>query len=256
MRMQVFAATLGRGHPILACEPSEEVLRHLRACRPNLVRERAWLVMYYSIILSMVSSTAPEDVSTKEKLRCNLWLAVNDVRILLEPSEAKIQALALLATHVEEFTSPSLCWMLIANACRMLQALGINLRHLSPETRQRRMMTFWYLNLVDKGLSVIFGRPPTFHRAMLRDIPLPTVAQLLPYQPHNLPHPTVGSRPGSLFGAHFIHQIMQLSYIIGDIWTCVYEGDSPDEQAIESVKRNLDSWYAIAKPVSQALAVL
>ena len=80
--------------------------------------------MYYSIILSMVSSTTPEDVSTKEKLRCNLWLAMNDVRLFLEPSEPNIQALALLATHVEEFTSPSLCWMLIANACRMLQALG------------------------------------------------------------------------------------------------------------------------------------
>ena len=99
--------------------------------------------MYYSIILSRVSSTTPEDVSTKEKLRCNLWLAVYDVRILLQPSEPNIQAVTLLATHVEEFTSPSLCWMLIANACRMLQALGINLRHLSPETRQRRTMTFW-----------------------------------------------------------------------------------------------------------------
>lgn len=205
--------------------------------------------MYYSIILSMVSSTKPEDVATKEKLRCNLWLAMNDVRLFLEPSEPNIQALAILATHVEEFTSPSLCWMLIANACRMLQALGINLRHLSPETRQRRIMTFWYLNLVDKGLSIIFGRPPTLHRAMSKDFALPTVAQLLPYQPHNEARPENASRPGSLFGAHYIHQIMLLSHIIGDIWSAVYENASRDEYALQSVKRDLEEWYSVAKPV-------
>jgi hypothetical protein len=252
--MTAFTATLGRGHPVLALRPDGEVLQHLRTCRPDLVREKAWLVMYYSIILSMVSSTAPQDISTKERLRCNLWLAMNDVRILLEPSEPNIQALALLATHVEEFTSPSLCWMLIANACRMLQALGINLRHLSPETRQRRTMTFWYLNLVDKGLSIIFGRPPTFHRAMTKDVALPTIAQLLPYQPHNEARAENGSRPGSLFGAHYIHQIMQLSYIIGDIWSCVYENASRDEYAIQSVKRDLEEWYSLAKVVSNAIA--
>ena len=207
--------------------------------------------MYYSIILSMVSSTAPEDVSTKEKLRCNLWLAMNDVRLFLEPSEPNIQALAILATHVEEFTSPSLCWMLIANACRMLQALGINLRHLSAETRQRRTMTFWYLNLVDQGLSIIFGRPPTFHRAMAKDVALPTVAQLLPYQPHNEARADDASRPGSLFGAHYIHQIMLLSHIIGDIWSAVYENASRDESALQSVRRNLEEWYSRAKVVSR-----
>jgi hypothetical protein len=205
-------------------------------------------VMYYSIILSMVSSTAPRDISTKEKLRCNLWLAMNDVRILLEPSEANIQALALLATHVEEFTSPSLCWMLIATACRMLQALGINLRHLSPETRQRRTMTFWYLNLVDKGLSIIFGRPPTLHRAMSKDIPLPTIAQL-----HNGGRLANGSRPGSLFGAHYVRQIMLLSYIMGDIWSCVYENALPDKTAVQSVKSDLESWYSAAKVVSHMM---
>lgn len=201
----------------------------------------------------MVSSTAPEDISTKEKLRCNLWLAMNDVRLLLEPSEPNIQALALLATHVEEFTSPSLCWMLIANACRMLQALGINLRHLSPETRQRRNMTFWYLNLVDKGLSIIFGRPPTFHRAMAKDVPLPTVAQLLPYNPHSEAHTGSGTRPGSLFGAHYIHQIMLLSHVIGDIWSCVYENATRDEDAIQSVRRDLEAWHNAAKPVGQVI---
>ena len=140
--------------------------------------------MYYSIILGMISATDPKDESTKGKLRCNLWLALNDARLLLEPSEPNIQALIVLAVDVEEFTKPSLCWMLVTNACRMLQALGVNHRRFDPQTRERRVIMFWHLNLVDIGLALIFGRPPTFHRGMAREIPLPTLDQLLPFQPH------------------------------------------------------------------------
>ncbi|KAM0717150.1 hypothetical protein Q7P37_007002 [Cladosporium fusiforme] len=251
-----FVSTLQRGHPILACKPADEVVQHLRTAQPHLVRERAWLVMYYSIILSMISSTAPEDSTTKDQLKCNLWLAVNDAKILLEPSEPNIQALALLATHVEEFTSPSLCHMLIASACRMLQALGVTSRNLSPETRQRRTMTFWYLNLVDKGLSIIFGRPPTFHRAMTRSMPLPTAAQLIPYEPHNKePQQGARARSGSLFGAHYIHQIMLLSHVIGDIWSCIYDTVPLDQSAIDSSRKDLQNWYASAKPMLDAAAM-
>lgn len=67
-----------------------DVMDHLRAARPHQVRERAWLVMYYSIILNTVAS-----ISLKEKLQHNLWLALCDVGLLLEPSEANINAFAL-----------------------------------------------------------------------------------------------------------------------------------------------------------------
>ena len=50
---------------------------------------------------------------TKAQLRSNLWIALNDVRLLLEPTEVNIQALWLLACHPEEFTTPTLCWMLV-----------------------------------------------------------------------------------------------------------------------------------------------
>ncbi|KAI9704640.1 MAG: hypothetical protein M1820_005388 [Bogoriella megaspora] len=74
----------------------------------------------------MVSSNNPSDESTKAKLRCNLWLALNDVRLLLEPSEANIQALILLACHVEEFTTPSTCWMLLLEGCARAEKPFLN----------------------------------------------------------------------------------------------------------------------------------
>ena len=241
----VFVAALNRGRPLFNSAPPE-VLDHLRASRPHHVHDRAWMVMYYSVILSMVSSTDPMNESTKAKLRCNLWLALNDVRLLLEPSEPNIQALTLLACHVEEFTTPSLCWMLVTNACRMLQALGVNHRRFDPRTRERRVMIFWHLNILDKGLALIFGRPPTFHRAMAREIALPTLEQLLPFQPHR----TSTGAP-TLFGAHYLHQMLLLSRVMADVWNCLHEETAPNNRSIELAREDLELWYRQAQEVGR-----
>lgn len=199
--------------------------------------------MYYSMTLSTVSSTDPTNQLTKAKLRHNLRLALNDAQLFLEPSEANIQALTLLTCHVEEFTTPALSWMLTTTACRMLQALGVNHRGLDSPTRKRRIMRFWHLNLLDKGLALIFGRPPTFHRAMVRDIPLPTLDQLLPCQAHVL-----GGAPG-IFGTHHFYQRLLLTRIMADIWNCIYEDAAPDDHKVEVMIENLESWYAQARKV-------
>ncbi|KAJ9605085.1 hypothetical protein H2200_010475 [Cladophialophora chaetospira] len=244
-----FITALDKGGPVLSSAPAE-VLDHLRACRPHQMRERAWLVMYYSIILSMVSSSDPTNQSTKRKLRYNLWLALNDPRLFLEPSEANIQALTMLACHVEEFTTPTLCWMLATTACRMLQALGVNHRRLDPQTRERRVMMFWHLNLLDKALALIFGRPPTFHRAMSREIPLPTLAQLLSSQAQH--NPTKAPR---LFETHHFYQKLFLTRIMADIWNCLYEDAAPDHSRIEVVNQELESWYRQALQLLEAAAL-
>ena len=199
--------------------------------------------MFYSVILSIESAKCPPDERVKARLKCNLWLSLNDVRLLLEPSDVKIQALFLLACHVEEFTTPSLCWMLITNACRMLQALGITHRRLDPETRERRSVLFWQLNIVDKGLALIFCRPPTFHRAMTREIPLPKLNQLLSFQPHWRDGAAMG-----LFGAHYMHQLHLVTRVMGDVWYCLHE-EGPDVTSIGAVMQDLDLWQRTAKEV-------
>ncbi|KIX03811.1 uncharacterized protein Z518_07364 [Rhinocladiella mackenziei CBS 650.93] len=247
--VNAFVAGLKRGRPLFSSVPPE-VLDHLRASRPQQVQDRAWLVMYYGIILRIVSSTDPGDESTKEKLRCNLWLALNDARLLLEPSEPNIQALIVLAVDVEEFTKPSLCWMLVTTACRMLQALGVSHRRFDSRTQERRVIMFWHLNLVDIGLALIFGRPPTFHRGMAREIPVPTLDRLLPFQPHL----TSAGAP-ALFGAHYIHQMFLLSRVMADIWSCLHEETTPNDRSIESTSENLESWYRQAQRVLEAAAL-
>ncbi|KIW99154.1 uncharacterized protein Z519_00817 [Cladophialophora bantiana CBS 173.52] len=244
-----FVAGLKRDRPLFISVPPE-VLDHLRASRPQQVQQRAWLVMYYGIILNFVSSTDPGDEYTKAKLRRNLWLALNDARLLLEPSEANIHALILLAVDVEEFTNPSLCWMLVTNACRMLQALGVRHRRFDSRTQDRRVVMFWHLNLVDIGLALIFGRPPTFHRAMAREIPLPTLSQLLSFQPHVTP-----AGAPALFGAHYTHQMFLLSRVMADIWYRLHEETTPNDRNIESTKQDLESWYRQTQRILEAAAM-
>ena len=217
-------------------------MNHLRAARPHLVRERAWLVMYYSAILGRVTSTP-----LKDKLHSNLWLSLSDVRVLLEPSENNITALLLALSQASDFTGPSLCWMLATNACRMLQALGVNQRSLGKQTRERRVTRFWHLNLLDKGLAIIFGRTPTFHRAMVKEIGLPTMEQIQPSRSHI----TSTGTPG-FFGAHYMYQKILLSHIMGDIWYCLWEEQKPNHGSIQAVRKDLESWHEEARKVGCA----
>lgn len=237
-----FVAILEKERSSFTSAPSE-VLDHLAASCPHQVHDRAWLVMFYSVALSVVSSTTSANPSTKAKLRSNLWLAFNDVRLLLEPKDSSIQALVILACHVEEFMTPSICWALITRACTMLQALGIASWQSDSPTRERRTMLFWRLNIMDKALALILGRPPTLHQEATLGIALPTLNQLLLSQPSA--HHSSGVPV--LFKAHYTHQMHLLSRIMADVWHCLYGQDSEDVQAI---KENLESWHQQATEVA------
>ena len=237
-----FVATLQKERLLLTSAPPE-VVDHLAASHPHQVHDRAWLVMFYSVALSVVSSTHPSDQSAKAKLRSNLWLALNDVKLLLEPNAPSIQALVILACHVEEFMTPSICWALITKACIMLQALGITHWRLESQTRERRAVLFWRLNLLDKALALILCRPPAFHHEMTTMIALPTLDQLLPPSQPHLP----SSGAPVLFDAHYTHQMLLLSRVMGDVWHCLYGQNSDEANAI---KENLELWHRQASEVA------
>jgi len=236
----VFSRGLVRYRPLLTAAPVE-VLESLATSRPEQVRERAWLVIYYGIILTSLPLDMVDVEKTRSRLRANLWLAFNDTRLLLEPSDPHIQALAFLACHVYPFTTPSLCWMLLSNACRMLRALAVNQRVADPETKERRIILFWYLNSLEKAMMLIFPWPGAFHRTMYNNIPLPTLTQILPSQPQ------VGTdKRASLFGAHWMQMSFVMSKVMTDIWLAL---DEEDVRAQRAAKQALDAWYREAMQV-------
>ena len=88
----VFTKILKKGSPWFSAVPPE-ILQDL-ATHPELVRQSAYLVIYYGVMLTIAAadpSAYGEDVLAK--MRWNLWLALNDAKLLLEPSDLSIQAL-------------------------------------------------------------------------------------------------------------------------------------------------------------------
>lgn len=190
--------------------------------------------MFYGVALSTLSTAKPLDETTRAKLRSNLWLAFNDVRLLLEPSVTSIQALIILACYVEEFMTPSICWSLISKACIMLQALGISGWRIDKATRERRTILFWRLNYLDKALSLILYRPPSLHSSMAAEMDFPTLDQLIPSQMY------ASSGDALLFQAHYTDQMHLLSRVMADMWQCLY-GQEADKFLV--VKQKLESWH-------------
>ncbi|KAK0309865.1 hypothetical protein LTR01_004062 [Friedmanniomyces endolithicus] len=243
---ELFGRGLVRYRPLLTAAPAE-VLESLATSCPDQVGERAWLVICYGIILTSLPLDTLDVEKTRSRLRANLWLAFNDTRLLLEPSDPNIQALSFLACHVYPFTTPSLCWMLLSSACRMLRALAVNQKVADPETKERRVILFWHLNTLEKAMMLIFPWPGAFHRTMYNNIPLPTLTQILPSQPQ------VGTdRRPSLFGAHWMQQSFILSKVMTNIWLAL---DEDDARAQRAAKQALDAWYREAMQVLEAAAL-
>lgn len=232
-----------RGGPLISKVPPN-VLFLLRAGRPYQVREKAWLVMYYSVLLDTDTVTSASS-HAEGLLQHNLQQALSDLGVLLEPSEDNIRASLLAMRQASEFIGPSQSYMLATNACRMLQALGVRQSRLDEQTRERRQVLFWHLNLLDKGLAIIFGRTPTFHRTMVRDIGLPSLEQIQPSRTHST---SSGAR--GFFGAHYMYHKILLSHLMDDIWDCLHGDSKSNKDRCELANDDLHSWYDRARSVS------
>lgn len=246
--------------------------------------------MFYSIALNLstTTTTSPSSTSsssssnnsnnnlnssnesTKAKLTSNLWLAFNDVRLLLEPSAIAVQAFYTMACYAEVIATPALTWSLLHQAGTMLLALGGALQpswRLDPATKQRRARMFWRLNVLDKVMALILFRQPMFSQDMIEDVPMPTVNQLVP---------PVGSAASSrsdaesstakiilkadnsggdgaaatttpiVFTAHFHNQMHLLSGLMADMWRCLHARDA---ESVPGIKAELESWHQQAVQV-------
>lgn len=234
----VFDNALRDKKPLLSPAPPE-VVRSLKAGRQDQIQEKAWLVMYYCIILKAV-----DDPHLKDQLRQDLWASLENISVLLKPSDANIQAILMVIGLVPNLVDPSLCWMLSTSACRMLQALGVTHKRIDTQTREQRQLRFWQLNLVDKALAVIFGRSPTFHQGMVNEINLPTLEHI---RPSTQQQTSDGSK--GYFASHLIYQKFLLSKVMADIWQCLYGGIEDQNHAIEAAIVDLECWYQQAHKV-------
>ncbi|KAJ5762003.1 Transcription factor [Penicillium nucicola] len=222
--------------------PSEEILRQV-VFEPQNVREKAWIVYFNYMILSVKSNEAGESDETT-RFRRNMQLALNDSSIFLEPRHANVQALVFLAMHGEDYAAPNLSWMLLGHACRQAEALGMHSpSHQTPEHRQQRLCLFWMLFLIDKSCSLAFGRPAFLPTALYQNVPLPDSTFILKFNPHERAAfgGQQGVSNGSKFGAEVLMRSIQWAKLAGVLSSLLSTGDSSDGRV--EIRSELDRWY-------------
>jgi len=219
------------------------------------LRNPAWtrpkgLVLQVNHLLHQLA--AAEDPASKAAwaFRWNVRTALDDSALFLQPSEANLQALFLLAVHGEdEFAAPNPSWMLVGQACQQAKAIGLHI----PRPRagppgadpagdtewQRRLCSFWSLFVVDKSVSLAFGRPEFLEAAHYRDVPLPDPRHLLKYRPH-IRGPGVGGSEGDTFGQHFYVRNIGLAKMISRYSSLVVRGTPLEARRF---RLDLERWY-------------
>lgn len=218
---------------------------------PQKVRDKAWIIYFNYLLLSIVSAENDES-NEKEKFRHNVQLALNDSSIFLVPSITNVQALAILATHGEDYASPNLSWMLLGHACRQAEALGLHFpsSQLSESDQQHRLCLFWLLSMMDKSCSLAFGRPAFLPTASYQNVPVPDYKFLTKFQPHNRAvFAKQQTCPGtSNFGPRFLSRSFELTSLMGCIQSLLATGESPLTK--EEIRSQLHVWHLETDHVS------
>ncbi|TGZ79973.1 hypothetical protein EX30DRAFT_66309 [Ascodesmis nigricans] len=140
-------------------------------------KDRGWMGCFYNVMLfglynrlAIMPRANDEDRKARkqvgERVRTyyyNGWKAIDDIDVFLGPRLRNVQALLTGAVCAIEVSRPGLCWSLLSQAARSCQAMGLH-RATKPSSRisidelQERRFVFWHVYLLDKTLSLAFGR--------------------------------------------------------------------------------------------------
>lgn len=197
-------------------------------------------VLLANHILHAISASLDAD-STAAKAFCwNVHAALNDATLFLKPCEENLQALFTLAVHGEDrFACPNLSWMLVGQATQQAKAIGLHLPRPGAESDyQRRLSLFWSLFIVDKSVSLAFGRPEFLEAAHYQSTPLPDSRHLDGFSPHAGKGQASTSNNG--FGRCFFLSNVALAKYISRYNNSIRRGSWDEAQAF---RQDLELWF-------------
>ncbi|KAI9879911.1 MAG: hypothetical protein M1830_006578 [Pleopsidium flavum] len=138
-----------------------------------------------------------------------------------------IQCLLLMGQYLQSTNSPHQCWMIIGLAVRVAQGLGFHLPKTSFDfqcSRERELARrIWHgCVLMDRVLSMTFGRPAMITKSSAFTVPLPAMIddEFLSHQP-GIEVAQPANRPSMM--AFFV-KTLQLYEIINDLLLALYMG--------------------------------
>jgi hypothetical protein len=106
----------------------------------------------------------------QDLLRLDLW----DIG-----STELIQCLLIMGQYLQSTNTPHQCWMVIGHAIRVAQGLGFHLSESSfklqsPREREVARRIWYGCIMMDRVLSMTFGRPAMISKSLSDAVPLPT----------------------------------------------------------------------------------
>lgn len=168
-------------------------------------------------------------VRARETLNLNVWQA---------GSIQSVQAFLLLAQYLQSTNEPHQCWIVVGLAIRTAQSLGLHLPETSegvpsPRTRELLRKVWHGCVLMDRFLSMTYGRPAMIGKRSAAAVPLPAAIDehYLSGDP-NRRDSQPDNRPSIL---DFFIQSLGLYRILNEILLNVYAAD-PQSGA------NIDEW--------------
>ncbi|KAK9462173.1 uncharacterized protein V1516DRAFT_685199 [Lipomyces oligophaga] len=189
---------------------------------------------------------AEDGCSIESNLVRNIFLIMHSAWVLFIPSLINVQALYLAAISAQQITNPGLCWIIISYAARHCLDLKLNLRtsgsvmqstsgsgiggslksgidagmaYSSTVTAQsERIRLFWSCFVLDKVLSLTFGRSPTFQTKEC-SIERPPHMQYDPTDPFS-------------FGYNKFCQAIGIAFMHDAIYTRLYSASAESELAL------------------------
>ena len=258
--MTVFYVIMDSAKPIFAGPPAQ--IQQSIVFEPSTCSERGWILLFNALLSTNLSLTEPQNTRLIRGLQWNAWMVLEESNLLMEPSELNIQALTLVACHCQDFITPSVCWTLISNACLLSRAMSLHLPSptapLDSEANRQRNCLFWSLFIVDKSLSMAFGRPALLPNHLYKDVPLPDPNYLAKFNPHQAPGSPdcKGSEPGNRtagdnFGSLHWSRLLEFAKFQGDVSDLLHQSKSlVNIEKVSDLLRDLDRWMKTTREVS------
>lgn len=146
-----------------------------------------------------------------------------------------VQALLLMCHYLQGTLELNECWNLVGLMIRTAVSIGLHLNpedlSLTVEEKEVRKRVWWGCFIIDRTLSMKFGRPPSIQAADIFDVPLPLAVDdqyihknsLAPRQPAGRPSVT----------AFFIHTC-KLAQVINNILRVLYASNRKSSRQVIS----------------------
>ncbi|KAF8251343.1 hypothetical protein K440DRAFT_614442 [Wilcoxina mikolae CBS 423.85] len=143
-----------------------------------LGKDRAWQACFNNVLLfglhnQLATMTAEEkkrkNIDENDKrvstFFFNAWSAIDDLEVFITPRLRNVQALMSASVCAIEVSRPGLCWSLLSQAASTAQAIGLHRKsspskYITTAQLEERKYVFWNVYILDKCLSLSFGRSP------------------------------------------------------------------------------------------------